>query len=134
MKKLFGEGKRQTCGTRKRHARQSRKRVDHQKEADFNPHQHKRQFKFGPGRWNCWSLKKQWDTALHDFGHPVIHIQRPDPVMHQIPSAVGDHEANRPHTHALGFGLLGEPIDQVCWIIRTEQSPLAAHGREIPGC
>ena len=24
----------------------------------------KRQFKFGPGRWNCWSLKKQWNTAL----------------------------------------------------------------------
>ena len=23
----------------------------------------KRQFKFGPGRWNCWSLKKQWDRA-----------------------------------------------------------------------
>ncbi len=24
----------------------------------------KRQFKFGPGRWICWSLKKQWDRAL----------------------------------------------------------------------
>jgi transposase-like protein len=24
----------------------------------------KRQFKFGPGRWTFWSLKKQWDTAL----------------------------------------------------------------------
>jgi transposase-like protein len=24
----------------------------------------KRQFKFGPGRWICWSLKKQWDKAL----------------------------------------------------------------------
>ncbi len=24
----------------------------------------KRQFKFGPGRWSFWSLKKQWDTAL----------------------------------------------------------------------
>jgi transposase-like protein len=24
----------------------------------------KRQFKFGPGRWGFWSLKKQWDTAL----------------------------------------------------------------------
>ena len=24
----------------------------------------KRQFKFGPGRWAFWSLKKQWDTAL----------------------------------------------------------------------
>ena len=24
----------------------------------------KRQLKFGPGRWSCWSLKKQWDTAL----------------------------------------------------------------------
>ena len=24
----------------------------------------KRQFTFGPGRWGCWSLKKQWDTAL----------------------------------------------------------------------
>ena len=24
----------------------------------------KRQFKFGPGRWSHWSLKKQWDTAL----------------------------------------------------------------------
>ena len=24
----------------------------------------KRQFKFGPGRWSCWPLKKQWDTAL----------------------------------------------------------------------
>lgn len=24
----------------------------------------KRQFKFGPGRWAFWSLKKQWDIAL----------------------------------------------------------------------
>ena len=24
----------------------------------------KRQFKFGPGRWSCGSLKKQWDRAL----------------------------------------------------------------------
>ena len=24
----------------------------------------KRQFKLGPGRWICWSLKKQWDKAL----------------------------------------------------------------------
>jgi hypothetical protein len=24
----------------------------------------KRQFKFGPGRWSCWSLRKQWDRAL----------------------------------------------------------------------
>ena len=24
----------------------------------------KRQFKFGPGRWGFWSLKKQWDRAL----------------------------------------------------------------------
>lgn len=24
----------------------------------------KRQFKFGPGHWPFWSLKKQWDTAL----------------------------------------------------------------------
>ena len=24
----------------------------------------KRQFKFGPGRRSCWSLKKQWDGAL----------------------------------------------------------------------
>jgi hypothetical protein len=24
----------------------------------------KRQFKFGPGRCNFWSLRKQWDTAL----------------------------------------------------------------------
>lgn len=24
----------------------------------------KRQFNFGPGRWNPWSLKKQWDKAL----------------------------------------------------------------------
>ena len=24
----------------------------------------KRQFKFGPVRWICWSLKKQWDRAL----------------------------------------------------------------------
>ena len=24
----------------------------------------KRQFKFGPGRWICWSLEKQWDRAL----------------------------------------------------------------------
>jgi DDE domain len=24
----------------------------------------KRQFKFGLGRWICWSLKKQWDRAL----------------------------------------------------------------------
>src|SRR5581483_1197069 len=24
----------------------------------------KRQFKFGPGRWSFWSLKKQWDVAL----------------------------------------------------------------------
>lgn len=24
----------------------------------------KQQFKFGPGRWSFWSLKKQWDTAL----------------------------------------------------------------------
>ena len=24
----------------------------------------KRQFKFGPGRGTCWSLNKQWDTAL----------------------------------------------------------------------
>jgi len=24
----------------------------------------KRQFRFGPGRWICWSRKKQWDKAL----------------------------------------------------------------------
>jgi hypothetical protein len=24
----------------------------------------KRQFKFGPGWWSRWSLKKQWDVAL----------------------------------------------------------------------
>jgi len=24
----------------------------------------KRQFKFGPGWWTRWSLKKQWDVAL----------------------------------------------------------------------
>jgi hypothetical protein len=24
----------------------------------------KRQFKFGPGRWSRWSLKKQWERAL----------------------------------------------------------------------
>jgi transposase-like protein len=24
----------------------------------------KREFTFGPGRWSCWSLKKQWDRAL----------------------------------------------------------------------
>ena len=24
----------------------------------------KHQFKFGPLRWSCWSLKKQWDRAL----------------------------------------------------------------------
>ena len=24
----------------------------------------KRQFKFGPGRWLCWSLRKQWERAL----------------------------------------------------------------------
>ena len=24
----------------------------------------KRQFKFGPGWWSRWSLKRQWDVAL----------------------------------------------------------------------
>jgi len=42
IKKLFGELKRETCGTSNQRARKSRKRVDHQKEADFNPHQHSR--------------------------------------------------------------------------------------------
>ena len=39
IKKLFDELKRETCGTSNQRARKSRKRVDHQKEADFNPHQ-----------------------------------------------------------------------------------------------
>jgi hypothetical protein len=39
IKKLFGELKRKTGRTSKQRARKSRKRVDHQKEADFNPHQ-----------------------------------------------------------------------------------------------
>ena len=39
IKKLFGEAKRGTGKTRKRCARKSRKRVDHRKEADFDPHQ-----------------------------------------------------------------------------------------------
>jgi len=41
IKKLFGELKREVCGNSKQRARKSRKRVDHQKEADFNPHQHR---------------------------------------------------------------------------------------------
>ena len=39
IKKLFGEAKREICRTSKRRARKLRKRVDHQKEADFDPHQ-----------------------------------------------------------------------------------------------
>ena len=42
IKKLFGELKRETCGTSNQRARKSRKRVDHQKEADLNPHQQER--------------------------------------------------------------------------------------------
>ena len=37
---MFGEAKREICRTSKRRARKLRKRVDHQKEADCNPHQH----------------------------------------------------------------------------------------------
>ena len=37
---MFSEEKRQISGTSKRHARKSRKRVDHQKDADFDPRQH----------------------------------------------------------------------------------------------
>ncbi|MGC8537031.1 MAG: hypothetical protein ACP5QR_16150, partial [Rhizomicrobium sp.] len=33
------ERKKETCRTRNRRARKSRKRIDHQKDADFNPHQ-----------------------------------------------------------------------------------------------
>ena len=40
IKKLFAEAKRKICRTSKLRARKSRKHVDHQKEADFNPHQH----------------------------------------------------------------------------------------------
>ena len=36
---MFDECKRQIRGTSKCDARKSRKRVDHQKEADFDPHQ-----------------------------------------------------------------------------------------------
>jgi len=36
---LFGELKKETSRTSNRRARKSRKRVDHQKEADLNPHQ-----------------------------------------------------------------------------------------------
>ena len=39
IKKLSGEAKREICRTSKRRARKLRKRVDHQKEADCNPHQ-----------------------------------------------------------------------------------------------
>lgn len=38
---MFGEAKRETGKTSKRRARKLRKRVDHRKEADFDPHQHK---------------------------------------------------------------------------------------------
>ena len=40
IKKLFGELKKETCRTSNQRARKSRKRVDHQKDADLNPHQH----------------------------------------------------------------------------------------------
>ena len=39
IKKLFSEEKSQISGTSKRRARKSRKRVDHQKNADFDPRQ-----------------------------------------------------------------------------------------------
>ncbi len=39
IKKLLGEAKRETGKTRKRCTIKSRKRVDHRKEADFDPHQ-----------------------------------------------------------------------------------------------
>ena len=47
IKKLFGEEKRQISGTSKRHARKSRKRVNHQKDADFDPRQQQRYSAFG---------------------------------------------------------------------------------------
>ena len=44
----------------------------------------KRQFKFGPGRWICWSLKKQWIDPCVNSGDPQIRRTRQNPLTHQI--------------------------------------------------
>lgn len=36
----------------------------------------KRQFKFGPGRWICWSLKSSGIKPWHELGGPLIHVER----------------------------------------------------------
>ena len=57
IKKLFSEEKRQISGTGKRHARKSRKRVDHQKDADFDPRQRK----------SALCANVTWNTCLLEF-------------------------------------------------------------------
>jgi hypothetical protein len=62
----------------------------------------KRQFKFGPGRWICWSLKKQWIRPWRELGG-LWDLGRTsqDPVTHQIRSAIRTLSGSSPSCHLL---------------------------------